>query len=207
MDYFSAAESIISIGHRFDQRGLAPATAGNYSIRLEDGTIAITVSGAHKGRLSSAEIMRVTLAGGALDGKRPSAETLLHCLVYAIDPSARAVLHTHSIAGTVLSRALVSADAILLEGYEVLKAFTGVATHDVCVAMPLVENSQNIAALAAHLAPILEAKLPRLPAFYIRGHGLYAWGSTAEAAENMVEASEFLLACAWEEMKLKRVQQ
>ena len=38
-----------------------------------------------------------------------------------------------------------------------------------------------------------------VPAFYIRGHGLYAWGPTMEAAEMMVEACEFLLACAWEE--------
>ncbi len=61
--------------------------------------------------------MRVTAQGVPLDGKKPSAETLLHALVYEIDPDAGAVLHTHSVAGTVLSRALAGAGVITLEGY------------------------------------------------------------------------------------------
>ena len=201
-DFANAAQALVEAGRRLDARGLAPATAGNYSQRLDDGTLAITVSGAHKGRLTQAGIMRVSPQGEALDGKKPSAETLLHCLVYEIDPGAGAVLHTHSVSGTVLSRALES-DAIILDGYEVAKIYPGVSTHEVRIAMPLVENSKDMPALAAQLRPILMAQQPLLPAFYIRGHGLYAWGPTLEQAEHVVEASEFLIACAWEEMKLK----
>ena len=200
-DLATATAGILAVGHRLDARGLAPATAGNYSVRLADGSIAITTSGAHKGRLSEAQVMRVDAAGNSLDGKKPSAETLLHTLVYAIDAAAGAVLHTHSIPGTVLSRALAGQGEIRLAGYELLKVFPGIATHDVEVALPLVDNSQDMAALAAQLRPILTAQSPLVPAFYIRGHGLYAWGPTLEAAENGVEACEFLLACAWEEWK------
>ena len=203
-DFQGAAQSIVAVGGRLDARGLAPATAGNYSIRLADGTMAITVSGAHKGRLSDEQVMRASLAGEPLDGKKPSAETLLHSLVYDVDPAAGAVLHTHSIAGTVLSRALAQADAIVLEGFEVLKIFPGIETHDVAVAMPLVDNTQDMPALAAQLRPILAAQSPILPAFYIRGHGLYAWGPTMDFAEFVVEACEFLLACALEELKLQK---
>jgi methylthioribulose-1-phosphate dehydratase len=198
-DFDTAATAIVETGRRLDQRGLAPATAGNYSIRLDDGTIAVTVSGAHKGRLTADAVMRVSADGQALDGKRPSAETLLHCLVYAIDPAAGAVLHTHSIAGTVLSRAL--GDVILLSGYELLKIYPGITTHETRVALPLVDNSQDMAALAEIVRPLLERQEHLVPAFYIRGHGLYAWGPTIEAAENVVEGTEFLLACAWEELK------
>jgi methylthioribulose-1-phosphate dehydratase len=202
MDSIAATkDAIIAIGRRLDQRGLAPATAGNYSARLDDDSIAITVSGSHKGRLTAADIMRVSPAGTSLDGGKPSAETLLHCLVYAIDPRAGGVLHTHSIAGTVLSRALAGENAILLAGYELLKIFPGNATHDVEIALPLVDNSQDMAALAEQLRPILEAS-PAVPAFYIRGHGLYAWGPTIAAAEHLAEACEFLLSCAWEEYKV-----
>ncbi|MEI9852880.1 MAG: class II aldolase/adducin family protein [Sphingomonas sp.] len=105
-------DAIVAVGRRFDQRGLAPATGGNYSIRLSDGSLAVTVSGAHKGRLTGGDVMRVTAQGVALDGKKPSAETLLHALVYEVDPGAGAVLHTHSVAGTVLSRALEGKEAI-----------------------------------------------------------------------------------------------
>jgi len=157
-DFDQAASAIVSVGSRLDARGLAPATAGNYSLRLDDGSIAITVSGAHKGRLSPAQVMRVDHQGAALDGKRPSAETLLHTQIYAVDAAAGAVLHTHSVAGTVLSRALGDAGGIALEGYELLKAFPGVVTHEACVIMPLVANSQDMAALAETLRPLLAAQ-------------------------------------------------
>ncbi len=49
-DFAGAAAAIVATGYRLDQRGLAPATGGNYSIRLSDGSLAVTVSGAHKGR-------------------------------------------------------------------------------------------------------------------------------------------------------------
>ncbi len=201
-DFANAAQALVEAGRRLDASGLAPATAGNYSQRLDDGTLAITVSGAHKGRLSAAEIMRVSPAGEPLDGKKPSAETLLHCLVYEIDPGAGAVLHTHSVSGTVLSRALAG-PAMVFDGYEVAKIYPGIGTHEVRIVMPLVDNSQDMPALAAQLRPILTSQQPLLPAFYIRGHGLYAWGPTLDHAEHVVEASEFLIACAWEEMKLK----
>jgi methylthioribulose-1-phosphate dehydratase len=153
--------------------------------------------------LTEAQLMRVAPDGTPIDAGKSSAETLLHCLVYAVDATVGAVLHTHSVAGTVLTRALAGSGGIELEGYELLKVFPGVATHDSRVVLPLVDNSQDMPALAVELRPLLEAQEHLLPAFYIAGHGLYAWGPTIEAAENIVEGCEFLLACAWEEWKLK----
>ena len=201
IEFPAAAAAIAATGRRLDARGYAPATAGNYSARLADGTIAVTVSGAHKGRLSEADVMRVSAAGDALDAGTPSAETLLHCLIYDVDPAAGAVLHTHSVTGTVLSRALLGSTEIVLEGYELLKIY-GTGTHDTTVWLPLVDNSQDMAALAAQLRPVLAEQSPRIPAFYIRGHGLYAWGPDLAAAEAVAEGTEFLLACAWEQLKL-----
>jgi methylthioribulose-1-phosphate dehydratase len=172
-------------------------------MRLSDQSIAVTVSGAHKGRLEESQVMRVSAAGEPLDGKKPSAETLLHCLIYEMDPSAAAVLHTHSVAGTVLSQALRGADAIAFSDYEMIKVYPGVTTHEAAVVLPLVENCQDMAKLADSLRPFLARPSP-LPAFYIRGHGLYAWGPTLAQAENIVEGSEFLLSCGWERMKLQK---
>lgn len=204
MEFEAATRAIITVGNRLDQRGLAPATAGNYSVRLPDGTLAMTVSGGHKGRLQPEQVMRVSAEGAALDGKRPSAETLLHCLIYAIDHSAGGILHTHSVTGVVLSRALHAVDEIVFDGYELLKIFPGIDTHAARVAIPLVDNSQDMVALADTLRPILAAQDPIVPAFYIRGHGLYAWGRTIDEAEYRVEAVEYLLACEWEAMKVEK---
>jgi methylthioribulose-1-phosphate dehydratase len=99
-----AVAAIIDAGRRLDARGWAMGGAGNYSIRLEDGTFAVTVTGRHKGHLEPADVMRVDAAGRSLDDKRPSAETRAHVAVYRARPIANAVLHTHSVSAVVLTR-------------------------------------------------------------------------------------------------------
>ena len=121
-----------------------------------------------------------------------------------MDPTAGTVLHTHSVPGTVLSRALAKREDILLAGYELLKIFPHVTTHDTTVAIPLLANSQDMVMLAARLRSLLRTQSPLVPAFYLRGHGLYTWAPTIEQAELVTEGTEFLLACAWEEWKAQR---
>ncbi len=179
-----------------DQRGWVPATAGNISLRLagEDGRdyIAITRSGGHKGFLDGFSVIGVDLDGRALtQGDRPSAETLLHCAIYREVPEAHAVLHGHSVAGTVLSMA-ERADGITFEGYEVFKAFADQATHAVRLTLPVFDNDQDIARLAGVMRPHLAAA--RLGA-YIRGHGAYVWAHDMAACLARLEALEFLLEC------------
>ena len=49
--FLDAAQQLIAAGRFIDSKGWVPATSGNFSVRLPDGTIAITVSGKHKGQL------------------------------------------------------------------------------------------------------------------------------------------------------------
>src|ERR1700757_5038535 len=92
-----AVTAIIQAGGRMDARGWVPATAGNISVRLDEGRVAITRSGGHKGFLTPDHVMQVDLDGAPLTaGKKPSAETLLHCQIYRLFPQAGAVLHGHS---------------------------------------------------------------------------------------------------------------
>lgn len=196
----AATAALAAAGRLFHQRGWVPATAGNFSVRLDARTLAVTTSGRHKGELAGADFMRVDLQGRALDaGKRASAETLLHCQLYRHAPATGAVLHTHSPASTVLSR---SHDSIRLAGYELLKIFEGIQTHDTAVEVPVFENDQDIARLSrvvdAHMST---GKVPH--AYLIRGHGLYAWGRTVDEARHRVEALEFLFECELHERLLK----
>jgi methylthioribulose-1-phosphate dehydratase len=118
------AAAIVAAGRRLDALGLVPATAGNFSVRLDGRRLAVTVSGRHKGFLTPDDVMVVDLDGMAEDpAKRSSAETILHCGIYRRFPEAGAVLHGHSIANTVLSRR--GGGALTLAGYELLKAFPG----------------------------------------------------------------------------------
>jgi methylthioribulose-1-phosphate dehydratase len=109
------AEAICAAGRRLDHLGLVPATAGNFSMRLDAAHCVVTISGRHKGFLTADDVMVVDLDGRAVTpGKRSSAETLLHCGIYRRFAEAGAVLHGHSIANTVLSRAAGGRDAVRL---------------------------------------------------------------------------------------------
>jgi methylthioribulose-1-phosphate dehydratase len=190
----SAVHEIIAVGRRLDARGLAAATSGNYSLRVSDDRIAVTVSGSHKGRLRAADVMLVDSEGHSLDNRIPSAETPLHVQLYRLYPDVQAVLHVHSVAAVALTRWWPKATLLKLEGYEMLKAFPGIITHEAQVDIPVFDNSQDTLALARSIAARLTGGTP--PAAYlIRGHGMNAWGRSLDEAERVLEALEHLLAC------------
>ncbi|HEY3486957.1 MAG TPA: methylthioribulose 1-phosphate dehydratase [Gammaproteobacteria bacterium] len=192
-------QELIEAGRWLSERGLVPATSGNLSARLGDGRIAITVSGRHKGHLRTEDILCADAEGASLDQRRPSAETLLHVQIYRRFPDARVVLHPHSLNATVLSR--LCTGAVLLEGYELVKAFPGIDTHENSLSVPVFENDQDIKRLARKVDRYMETD-PSLRGYLIRGHGFYTWGDSTAAALRHVEAFEFMFAC---ELKLYEV--
>jgi methylthioribulose-1-phosphate dehydratase len=200
----SAITEIIAVGRRLDARGLAPATTGNYSVRLNDERIAVTVSGRHKGRLGHDDVTQIDLDGHALDAKPPSAEAALHAGVYRLYARAEAVLHVHSVASITLTRLLPPGADVVLEGYETLKVLPGVTTHDTRVVIPVFDNSQDMPALARTVEARLRALEAAPPALLLRGHGVYAWGGTVEEAELVVEALELLMTCELETLRVGR---
>ncbi|WP_434695545.1 methylthioribulose 1-phosphate dehydratase [Pseudomonas sp. Z1-14] len=185
---------IIDAGRFLYGRGWSPATSSNYSTRLSSDQALLTVSGKHKGQLGADDVLATDLDGNSLEpGKKPSAETLLHTQLYRWRPQIGAVLHTHSVNATVLSR-LTGADFIDFEDYELQKAFSGVTTHESQVRVPIFDNDQDIARLAAKVQPWLDAH-PDCVGYLIRGHGLYTWGPGMNDALRQIEAFEFLFEC------------
>ncbi len=192
-----ATEAIRTAGRRMDARGWVPATAGNISLRLADGRIAITRSGFHKGFIPEDGVMTVDLDGHPEHSNlRPSAETGLHCGIYRRFASAGAALHGHSVPATVLSRQ--AGDAIMLAGYELLKAFPGLPTHDAAIRLPVLDNDQDIERLQARVTKIWDAMPSAPPGYLIRGHGVYVWADDMPGALLRLEALEFMLACELE---------
>jgi len=198
----AAVSAILAAGRRMDSRNWVPATAGNFSIRLPGGRIAVTRSGVHKGFLTPEALMVVDLEGRPEDpALRPSAETLLHCGIYRRFPEAGAVLHGHSIANTVLSR--LAGGAVELAGYELLKAFPGLATHEAKVAVPVFDNDQDIARLQRAVEAAWKGMQAVPPGYLIRGHGVYVWAREMDAALARLEALEFMLECELQERRTR----
>ncbi|HVI59806.1 MAG TPA: methylthioribulose 1-phosphate dehydratase [Luteimonas sp.] len=195
-----AGEIIVNV-RELSALGWTPATSSNFSRRLDDRHAAITVSGRDKGKLREADIMVVDFDGNAVGSDhRPSAETLLHTQLYRRFGEVGCVLHTHSRAQTVASRLFAGAGHVRLEGYELLKAFRGNATHETALHVPVLPNTQDMRVLAAQVEALLDGG--PMWGYLIDGHGLYAWGADMAEARRHLEAFEFLLGCELELRKL-----
>lgn len=172
--------------------GMTPATSSNFSARLNETRCLITVSGRDKGKLTADDFMEVSMDGLPVDANRTSsAETLLHMQIYQLRPDANVVLHTHSLAQTVLSMRFEQAGKIDFAGYELQKAFSGIKSHDSLVSLPIIANSQDMNALSACARPLFEQE--GFWGYLIAGHGIYTWGKDMLEARRHLDAFEFLL--------------
>ncbi len=117
--------ALLAACHWIGDKGWCPATGGNMSLRLDERQCLVTESGKDKGSLSAADFLRVDIADNHVpSGRTPSAETGLHTLLYRLSAHIGAVLHTHSVNATVLSR-VERGDALVLQGYEMQKSRGG----------------------------------------------------------------------------------
>lgn len=197
----TAAQQIIDAGRWIDAQGWCPATGGNFSVRLGAESALITASGCHKGHLRAEQLLQVDLDGQPQASLlKPSAETLLHTRLYALDANIGAVLHTHSVASTVLSR-LEAGDWLTISGYEMQKSLSGNHTHDASIRIAILDNAQDMQALAAELSQRWQDTALQW-SFLVRGHGLYTWGHDMSEARRHLEGLEFLFAC---ELEMRRL--
>ncbi|SEQ98118.1 methylthioribulose-1-phosphate dehydratase [Amphritea atlantica] len=196
------SSALIEAGRWIDAQGWCPATGGNFSARLSDDQALVTASGRHKGRLTDEDLLTVDLDGQPLESKlKPSAETLLHTRLYQLNSAIGAVLHTHSVASTVLSR-LERDDWLTLCGYEMQKSLSGNQSHEATIQLAVFDNTQDMQALAEQLA-LRWQQAPLNWGFLVRGHGLYAWGHDVNEARRHLEGLEFLFACELEMRRLR----
>lgn len=185
-------EELVDAGREFYRRGWVLGTSGNFSalISPEPQRICITASGLEKGDLDETSFLELDKSGAIVAGVgKPSAETALHQTIYTAMPGVGSVLHTHSVWGTILSDLFFDNGAIEIEGYEMLKGLSGVSTHEHRERVPVIENSQDYAALSNEIEALLSDDIH---GFYLRRHGLYTWGQNVAEARRHVEIFEFL---------------
>ncbi|WP_029001953.1 class II aldolase/adducin family protein [Azohydromonas australica] len=95
MSELELREEICRVGRSLFERGYVHATAGNISVRTDDGFL-ITPTDACLGFLQPERLAKVSAAGEQLGGDRASKTLALHRRIYAAEPQARCVIHTHS---------------------------------------------------------------------------------------------------------------
>jgi len=194
-------------GGLFYQRGWSVGTSSNYSVILDRDPLEllVTASGKDKGRLTRQDFVRVDQQGQPVVSDQPksSAETLLHTVIAAEQPSVGAVLHTHSVWSTILSDVFADAGGFAIEGYEMLKGLAGVPSHEYRCWVPIFENTQDIPALSAEVRNRFADQESLRHGFLIRQHGLYTWGVDVQEARRHVEIFEFLFECIGRRMSMR----
>jgi L-fuculose-phosphate aldolase len=98
----SLARQVIDSCLAMNAQGINQGSAGNISVRFEDGFL-ITPSGMAYERLQPGHIVFVDLQGNCQDALKPSSEWRMHRDIYAAHAKAGAVLHAHPTFATALS--------------------------------------------------------------------------------------------------------
>ena len=203
MTYPLQLPALVEACHWLGAKGWAPATGGNMSVRENADWCWLSESGKDKGSLTVEDFLQVEIATDrAPSGRKPSAETGLHTLIYRLYPEANAVLHVHTVNATVLSRVEKLA-TLKLAGYEMQKSLSGQTSHLDTVSIPLFDNDQDIPALARRIE-IYARQTPLRYGFLLRGHGLTCWGRSVAEARRHLEGLEFLFECEMQRRLLER---
>jgi methylthioribulose-1-phosphate dehydratase len=186
---------LAEISRTFYGRGWVLGTSGNFSAVIDRDPLrlAISPSGVDKGSLEPAQILLVDEQAKIVSEHqaKPSDESLLHIRI-ALEREAGAVLHTHSVWSTTLSNLYATEGGIAISGYEMLKGLAGVQTHEHREWLPLIDNSQDMPALAQAVSEALRENQAS-HGFILRRHGLYTWGKDLAEAKRHCEILEFLL--------------
>tara|TARA_R110002073_G_scaffold49761_5_gene132506 strand:- start:757 stop:1392 length:636 start_codon:yes stop_codon:yes gene_type:complete len=95
-------EAMTEHGKALYDRGLTFGSAGNISVRLDDGWL-LTPTNSCLGRLDPARIAKLDDQGRLLSGDPPSKEAFMHRAVYEERGGAQAVVHLHSTHSVAVS--------------------------------------------------------------------------------------------------------
>jgi methylthioribulose-1-phosphate dehydratase len=189
-------EQIAQTIRQYNSKGWSPATSTNYSFKDDEGTIWVSRSGVDKSQFTADDFITVNANGEAVGiyaTVKPSAETLIHCIIYDLFPNTKVILHSHSVYPVLISS--IESNQVQFEGYEVQKGFAGQVSHEGIVEIPIFENSQDM----EYFKGVLNLKRDQLKhhSFIIRKHGTYAWGKNLFEAKRHLETLEYLCQCEW----------
>ena len=96
MTHANLRSEICRIGQSLYARGYVHASAGNISVKLPGGGFLITPTDACLGDLQPEALAHVDELGTQISGDRASKTLRLHQHIYAAEPTATCVIHTHA---------------------------------------------------------------------------------------------------------------
>ncbi|GGS78756.1 fuculose phosphate aldolase [Planobispora rosea] len=141
-------------GRRAAATGLVVGAAGNLSVRVGD-LIAVTPGGVPLDRLEPGACPVIDIEGHLVEGElQPSSETPMHLAVYTTT-GARAVVHTHSVFGTVVATTMtelppIHYNTLLLGGTVRVAEYATYGTPELAANVRAALEGRQAALLANH---------------------------------------------------------
>jgi ribulose-5-phosphate 4-epimerase/fuculose-1-phosphate aldolase len=172
-------EHIAVIGKSLYDRGLAHGSAGNISVKLDDGWL-MTPTNSCLGRLDPDRISRLDADGKLRSGDAPSKETFLHRAMYQERPNCGAVVHLHSVHAVAVS---CLADVDFGNVFPPVTAYAIMQVGRLALVPYFAPGDPELAAAVRKLAG-------RHHAVLLASHGPVVAGATLEAAVNAIEELE-----------------
>ena len=177
---------VCRVGASLYERGHVHGSAGNISVRTDDGFL-ITPTDACLGTLEPSRLAAVNAAGVQTGGDTASKTLALHRQIYEADLQARCVIHTHSTHLVALTLAGVwSVDDIVpaITPYQVMKV-----GHVPLIAYRRPGDPQAAADVGRRIAHMQGAGAP-IRAVMLERLGPTVWHSTPALASAVLEELE-----------------
>lgn len=172
-------EELCRLGASLFARGLTFGSAGNISVRLDDGWL-MTPTNVPLGRLDPARLAKLDAMGRLVSGDPPTKEAFLHRAMYEERPQAGAVVHLHSTYSVAVSSlAEVNTENVLppITAYYVMRV-----GH-----LPLVPYHPPG---DLRLADAVRQLAGKHHAVLLANHGPVVAGTSLDAATNAIEELE-----------------
>ena len=198
---------IAQLCEEFYKHGWATGTGGGCSIRIggpaeaRPWRVFVAPSGIQKEDMIGDDVFELDMDKNVIvppktPGLRQSACTPLWYVVYRNRPSAKCVIHTHSLhaqMATLLDPTETSS-TLNITHLEMLK---GVGNHayDCILEIPIIDNRPTEDQLADQLEAVIQ-KYSKCNAVLVRRHGLYVWGDSWEQAKTQCESFDYLFQSA-----------
>jgi ribulose-5-phosphate 4-epimerase/fuculose-1-phosphate aldolase len=173
MKFSEIREEVFTTTNKLCDCNLIRLSAGNITLRDQDGNIAITPSGIKYDVMDPADIVVIDIDGNIIAGKeglKPSSEYRLHISILRDLPEVNAVIHTHSLYAMTFASLGKEIPIVCIELL--------IAGGPIPVAPYCIPGSDEIGDSAAKI--FLER--PELKGLLMKNHGMVAIGASLDEA-------------------------
>ncbi len=173
-------QELIHMGAYLSQKGYIAGSAGNLSVKAEDGHIICTPTNSNLAALKQKEVSLLAPSGELIEGHPPTKEVSFHKAIYAKYKKAGAVIHLHSTYLTALS-CLNN-----LDKNNVIKAFTPYVVMRLGQ-VPLIPYFKPG---STQIAEAIEGLSDNISGFLMANHGVTVFGKNMKEACHKFEELE-----------------